>query len=155
MLWSMFSSFLEKKTTGGQTSVRWHIFYRGKPLGKAVSSWSHLSLHNLLRYSLYLPFLPLGHSTLPISSLYHSVPLSIILLLFYALCPSLSCYLFSISPSLSTFFSHPLLYRLFCHPPLLCYVLLCLYIYREMVKCSKIGCFDADCVIQNRLISTI
>lgn len=68
---------------------------------------------------------------------------------------SLLLSVFNFTLPLHFFLFHPLLYRLFCHPPLLCYVLLCLYIYREMVKCSKIGCFDPNCVIQNRLISTI
>lgn len=93
----------------GQSSISQHIFCRGKPLGKfakTTSSWSHLSLRNLLCCELYLAFLPLCHCTLPISPLYHPVPCSIITLLVCALCLTLSHYTLSFSLSLCTSLIH-------------------------------------------------
>lgn len=61
------------KTVRGQTSITQHIICRGKTSWKVCKDClllrSHLSLRNLLCCTLYLPFLPLCHCTLPISSL--------------------------------------------------------------------------------------
>lgn len=125
----------------GQSSITQHIFYRGKPLGKfakTTSSCSHLSLCNLLCCTLYLAFLPLCHCTLPISSLYHPVPCSIITLSVCALCPALSHYTPSISISHCTFLIHFISF--ICSAFLsVSYLLLSLHICRETRQDWKCG----------------
>lgn len=121
--------------------LQWKKKQKTQTVGKFPSFWSHLSPCNLLCYTLYVPFLPLRHCTLPISSLITLSPS----LLSLSLCPLFGSHpLLPLNSSLLLYLSYPLLYLLFALS------LICFSVFISAGTClhSKWGALTRDVVFK-------